>query len=153
MALDLIKPVSANDKTSSFVGSDFSYEDVSGRHWSEDIHTVLRSEDLDGVACTVVESRPKEKDWFARKLTWIDPDQRVRREEVYDQKDNLEKVLELLEYEDVDGHPTATLRRMSSPGKGSHTEIRFSSMRYDTGVAEDVFSERSRKSPPREFVQ
>lgn len=152
-ALDLIKPVSANDKTSSFVGSDFSYEDVSGRHWSEDSHTVLRTEDLDGVTCTVVESRPQEKDWFTRKLTWIDPDQRIRREEVYDQKDELEKVLELLEYEDIDGVPTATLRRMSSPQKNSLTEIRFSAIRYDTGVEEKVFSERSMKSPPREYVQ
>ncbi|MCP4633444.1 MAG: outer membrane lipoprotein-sorting protein, partial [candidate division Zixibacteria bacterium] len=35
-SIDLVKPISADDKNSSFVGSDFSYEDVSGRHWTED---------------------------------------------------------------------------------------------------------------------
>ena len=31
-SVDLVKPISADDKNSSFVGSHFSYEDVSGRH-------------------------------------------------------------------------------------------------------------------------
>ena len=37
-AVDLVRRISANDKNSSFVGSDFSYEDVSGRHWLDDTH-------------------------------------------------------------------------------------------------------------------
>jgi len=47
-AVDLVKPISADDKNSSFVGSDFTYEDVSGRHWSEDNHTLLEESELDG---------------------------------------------------------------------------------------------------------
>src|SRR4030065_21891 len=35
-ALDLVKRIAANDKRSSFVGSDFTYEDISGRDLSED---------------------------------------------------------------------------------------------------------------------
>ena len=40
-SVDLVKQISADDKNSSFVGSDFTYEDVSGRHWTEDNHTLL----------------------------------------------------------------------------------------------------------------
>jgi outer membrane lipoprotein-sorting protein len=53
-SVDLVKPISADDKNSSFVGSHFSYEDVSGRHWSEDKHRLLPDstigvEEIDGV--------------------------------------------------------------------------------------------------------
>ena len=67
-SLDLVKPISANDKKSSFVGSDFSYEDVSGRHWSDDTHTLLREEEKGGYQTWVIESVPKENDYFARKV-------------------------------------------------------------------------------------
>ena len=46
-SVDLIKPISADDKNSSFVGSDFSYEDVSGRHWTEDTHTLTGAQRAD----------------------------------------------------------------------------------------------------------
>src|SRR3989338_7982395 len=45
-AINLVKRIAANDKYSSFVGSDFTYEDVSGRKPDEDRHTLLRKEKL-----------------------------------------------------------------------------------------------------------
>ena len=47
-AIDLVKRISANDKLSSFVGSDFTYEDVSGRHLDDDEHTLVREEAIEG---------------------------------------------------------------------------------------------------------
>jgi len=152
-SLDLTKPISANDKKSSFVGSDFSYEDVSGRHWSEDEHAILREEEFEGEPCTVIESKPKEDDYFARKLTWVDGAKQIRREEFYDDKDRLTKVFEATQFEEIDGVVTATKRRMSSPRDESFTEIVFTEVQYDVGVEADVFSERSMKSPPREYIQ
>ena len=62
-AVDLVKPISADDKNSSFVGSDFSYEDVSGRHWNEDNHTLTVVGDSDSLltasAVYVIESVPE----------------------------------------------------------------------------------------------
>src|SRR4030067_583622 len=43
-AIKLVKRIAANDKRSSFVGSDFSYEDVSGRAVGEGRHAILREE-------------------------------------------------------------------------------------------------------------
>ena len=44
-ALDLVRRVSASDKRSSFVGSHFAYEEISGRGTEEDEHTLLGEED------------------------------------------------------------------------------------------------------------
>lgn len=153
-ALDLVKAISANDKKSSFVGSDFSYEDVSGRPWTDDTHTFLREEELDGKDTYVIESKPKEDDYFARKVTWISKDNMlVLREEYYDSKDELVKIFEATEVQDIDGYPTATTRRMTSPKKDNVTEIKFTDVAYDVGIEEDIFSERYMKSPPRKYIQ
>jgi outer membrane lipoprotein-sorting protein len=152
-ALDLVKPLSANDKKSSFVGSDFAYEDVSGRHWSEDDHKFLREEEKDGYKTWVIESTPKSGDYFARKLTWIDQATKlIVREEYFDGKNQLLKVLEVTNIETVDGHPTALERRMTTPRKNNSTTIVFSDVDYDMGISKDIFSERYLKSPPSEYI-
>ena len=42
-ALDLVKRIAAGDKRTSFVGSDFLYEDVSGRSLAEDTHELIET--------------------------------------------------------------------------------------------------------------
>jgi len=152
-ALDLVKPLSSNDKKSSFVGSDFAYEDVSGRHWTDDSHTFLREEEMGGYQTWVVESVPKEKDYFARKTTWIDQESGLVLKEVYlDKKDNELKIFETTKIETIEGHPTALERKMTTPRKKNSTAIVFHDIDYDQGVTEDIFSERYLKSPPRKYI-
>jgi outer membrane lipoprotein-sorting protein len=153
-ALDLVKPLSANDKKSSFVGSDFAYEDVSGRHWSEDAHTLVGEEALGDWTTWKIESVPKEDDYFAKKISWIDQASGlVVREEYYDDKDRELKVFEVLEIQDVDGIPTATKRKMTTPRKDNTTVITFGDPQYDVGISEDIFSERYLKSPPSQYLK
>ena len=152
-ALDLVKPLSANDKKSSFVGSDFAYEDVSGRHWSEDAHTLVGEEALGDWTTWKIESVPNDDDYFAKKISWIDQGSGlVVREEYFDKKGEQLKVFEVLEITDVQGIPTATGRKMSTPKKENFTVITFTDPKYDVGISEDVFSERYLKSPPSQYI-
>lgn len=152
-AVDLVKRISAKDKGSSFVGSDFSYEDVSGRHWSEDDHTLLREEELDGRATWVVESVPRESDSFARKLTWIAQDVKFAlREEYYDKKDRLLRVFQAERIEELDGHLTVTVRSMTNEKKGRKTVVEFGDIDYDLGIEDAIFTERYLKNPPADLV-
>src|SRR4030042_5494318 len=59
-AINLVKRIAANDKYSSFVGSDFTYEDVSGRKPEEDTHLLLREDKLDGRSCFFITVIPKD---------------------------------------------------------------------------------------------
>lgn len=152
-SLDLVKPLSANDKKSSFVGSDFTYEDVSGRHWSDDTHKVLREEEKGGFQTFVVESTPKSSDYFAKKTTWIDKASMLPvREEYFDAKGEILRVLEVTKIETIDGYATAVERRMTTPRKQNNTTIAFGSIDYDQSIDADIFSERYLKSPPREYI-
>lgn len=153
-SLDLVKPISANDKKSSFVGSDFSYEDVSGRHWSDDTHTFVREEEMGGFQTVVIESVPKKKDYFQRKTSWIDKESMlVVREEYFGKKDEPERIFEVLKIETVDGYATAIERKMTTTRKNNVTSIVFQDVAFDQGVEKEIFSERYLKSPPKNYIQ
>jgi outer membrane lipoprotein-sorting protein len=152
-AVDLVKQISASDKGSSFVGSDFSYEDVSGRHWTDDIHTLLREEEKDGRSFYVIESLPKEKDSFAKKLTWVGKDRMLpEREEYYDAKGALERVFTADEVSTIEGFLTITKRTMANVKKEHSTIVSFSEIDYNIGVEDDLFTERYLKAPPSKYV-
>src|SRR4030042_6378605 len=59
-AIDLVRRIAARDARSSFVGSDFTYEDVSGRNIAADTQTPLREENLGDRDYLVVESVRKD---------------------------------------------------------------------------------------------
>lgn len=152
-AIDLVKRISANDKGSSFVGSDFSYEDVSGRHWGDDTHKLLREEDLDGRAAWVIESIPKEDDSFSKKITWVGKEARMPlKEEYYGKKGELERVFLSENLETVDGYPTVLRRTMTNVKKNHKTVVEFTKIDYDMGIEDDVFTERNLKSPPTALI-
>lgn len=153
-AVDLVKPISADDKNSSFVGSDFSYEDVSGRHWNEDNHALKGDGDVDGKAVWVIESTPKEGDSFAKKVSYIDKATYLPlKEEYFNDKDEMTRRFTALTIAEMDGFTTMTKRKMEDLDKGSHTIVEFSSIDYNVGLKADYFTERYLKNPPREYVK
>jgi outer membrane lipoprotein-sorting protein len=152
-ALDLVKRISANDKTSSFVGSDFSYEDVSGRHWNDDEHKLLRSEEVEGRRYYVIESVPKADKVFAKKITWVSLDLMLpEREEYYDKKGELTRIFEAEGVEEIGGFPTVTKRRMTNVKKNHSTLVEFSEVEYNIGLEDNLFTERYLKAPPKEYI-
>ena len=72
-AVNMVKRIAAQDKRSSFVGSDFTYEDVSGHDIEDDQHAVEREQKVGERDCYVVKSTPKAGAAdFGHKLTWVD---------------------------------------------------------------------------------
>ncbi len=161
-AVDLIRRIAAEDKRSSFVGSDFTYEDVSGRDVNADAHTFVRDDKLGDRACYVIQSMPKAASDYARRLSWIDKQNLLPlKEEYYDVQGELFRVFTADKVEDVaagEGErrhvfPTITHRTMINVKTGHRTEVRFTSVAYNLGLDGEEFSERSMRHPPREWTQ
>lgn len=155
-SVDLVKRLSADDKNSSFVGSDFSYEDVSGRHWTEDTHTIVSdNETLGERAAYLISSKPKEgDDSFTEKKTWVDKESFLPlKEEYFDEDGELFRRFTADKIEDVDGITTITQRTMENVDKGQHTTIIFDSIEYNVGITDDIFTERYLKNPPRKYIR
>ena len=154
-SVDLIKPISADDKNSSFVGSHFSYEDVSGRHWTEDNHVLIGDSTIDGTTVWVIESIPKKaQKGLARKLSYIAQDSYLPlMERYFNKKDKLVRVFRADRVEEIDGVVTMTARSMENVKKGGKTVIAFSNIKYNTGLDESIFTERFLKNPPRKYIR
>ncbi|MCK4538929.1 MAG: outer membrane lipoprotein-sorting protein [Candidatus Krumholzibacteria bacterium] len=154
-SVDLIKRISSDDKASSFVGSDFTYEDISGRHWTEDTHKLLKEDTYNSRKVYVVESIPLEKyKGFARKVTFIDAENKlIMKEEYYNAKGDLARIFTAERVEEHDGVLTSVFRKMENVKKKQYTTVEFSSIRYNVGMKESIFTERFLKNPPREFIK
>jgi outer membrane lipoprotein-sorting protein len=148
-ALKAVKRVAADDKRSSFVGSDFTYEDISGRALEEEKHVLLRQENVADRPTHVLESRPTSAATYTRRLIWIDRERWLPlKEEYYDAQDKLQRTFKADKVEQIGGHWTVTQRSMHNAQSGGRTEVAYQSIRYDVGLAEDLFAERSLRNPP-----
>lgn len=155
-AIKLVKRIAANDKRSSFVGSDFSYEDVSGRAAEEDNHMLLREEKYEGKEVFIIKSIPKDEkgDDFGFKVSWVDKGNFVLwKEEYYDKRGSLSKVFTADEVKSIQGFPTTVKRTMKNVQTGHWTEVTYEDVKYNLGLADGLFSERSLRNPPRELAR
>jgi len=153
-AVDLIRRIAADDKRSSFVGSDFTYEDVSGRDVGSDAHTLLREEALDGRAVYVIESIPNEVVEYTKRISWIDKETFLPlKEDYYDLQGENYRVFTADEIRNIGDWPTVMQRTMSNIKTGHRTEVVFESIAYDQGLLDEDFSERRMRRPPRAWIE
>lgn len=148
-ALKAVKRVAADDKRSSFVGSDFTYEDISGRDLDEERHQLLKQESIGDRPTYVVESKPKTAATYAKRLSWVDRERWLPlKEEYFDAEGKLQRSFKAEKIEEIGGHWTVTARSMTNALTGHRSEVVFKSIRYDAGLSDEMFSERSLRNPP-----
>ncbi len=161
-AVDLIRRIAAADKYSSFVGSDFSYEDVSGRDLSEDTHSLLEQEMLDDQDVFVIESIPLTAAAFTRRVSWIDKESFLPLKiEYFDAQDQLQRIFTANAIEDIAAgegadrraYRTIMKRTMENVRTGHRTVVTVTSVNYDLGLSDEDFSERHMRRPPRAWVR
>jgi len=151
-SLDLVRRIAATDKRNSFVGSDFFYEDVSGRSIDLDTHELVETTDT----YYVVRSTPKNSSdvEFAWYESFIHKDSFVPvRISFYKEGGEKYREATALAVETIDGYPTVTRSQMESLETGSTTVMDYLSVEYDVGLPDDIFSERYLRSAPREHLR
>jgi hypothetical protein len=152
-ALKLVRRVAASDKRSSFVGSDFTYEDVSGRDLQDENHTLLPPENVGERPCHVLESIPRGNVDYARRVSWVDQERWLPlRERYFNAKGELIREFTADDVQEVSGRWTAVKRTMKNIQSGHSTEVVFDQPKYDVGLEEEIFSERYLRQPPRQWI-
>jgi len=153
-ALDLVKRIAATDKRTSFVGSDFLYEDVSGRNVNDDVHELEKTTDN----FYVLKNTPKEPDTveFSYYTMWIEKTKETWlpiRIEFFDKKGEKYREYNALKFEAIQGYPTIVKAEMKDLQTKSTTVLEYSDVTYDVGVPEDVFTERYLRRAPRQYLK
>ncbi|MCP5251474.1 MAG: outer membrane lipoprotein-sorting protein [Nitrosomonas sp.] len=150
-SLDLVRRIAASDKRTSFVGSDFFYEDISGRNINDDHHELIEITNN----YYVIRNTPnnpaavefKYYKMYIHKETFI-PVQ----VEYYDQKDELYRRGKTLKVDTIQGYPTITEASMENLRTGSSTLMKYTNVQYDIELTDEVFSERYLRNPPQQFL-
>ncbi|MDR0374387.1 MAG: outer membrane lipoprotein-sorting protein [Treponema sp.] len=143
-SLGKVRRVAASESGGSFMGTDFSYDDISAlsRDTSLDTHTLLREETVNGAPCYVIQSVPKDNSYqYSKTISWIDKNKLLLyKSELYDRRGALIKVMESSGYKDVQGRLTAMQNKVTTIAAGTSTSIYMEIVRYDDPIPESVFT-------------
>jgi outer membrane lipoprotein-sorting protein len=148
-ALKKSRRIASSEKSSSFMGTEFSYADILSPKVEDYRHTLLRTETHNGVDCFVIESLPvsakvEEETGYSRKVSWIRKDNFVENKvEYFDQTNTLLKTLvtENITELDTKRHKWMPLKRdMTNHQTNRRTMMEMQNVRANTGVKEDQFT-------------
>ncbi|MCD6459144.1 outer membrane lipoprotein-sorting protein [bacterium] len=150
-ALDLVKRIASNDKRTSFAGSHFLYEDISGRGINEDTHELIKQTDK----FYILKNVPKDPQSveFDSYNVWIDKKTFMPLKSEYYQKDEKYRTIEALETKKIDGYLTVTKSKASDLRTGGFTVSEFEKVQYDINIDEKIFTERYLRQKPRKWLR
>ena len=151
-ALDLVKRIAASDERTSFVGSHFFYEDVSGRSPDEDTHELVEVTDQ----YYIVDSTPKNPDEveFSKYRNYIHKESYIPvKTDYYDGQGEIYRTYSAEAVDVIEGYPTVTKSSIADTRMGGSTTLVYESVEYDLDLPEDIFTERYLRTPPRKYVR
>lgn len=155
-AADLVQRITGSQKRNSFAGSDFTYEDMTGRYPQQDTFVYKGTGQLDGDTVDILEGHPKNPGMveFSYYRTYIDRETKLPlKGEFFNPQGDLHRTLTLEEYKVIDGHPTPTKQKAVNHQTGSQTVTEMSEIEYDVGMPERVFSKRYLRRPPTPWIK
>lgn len=138
-ALRRAKRISSNGRSSPFVGSEFSYEDLAPMFPDRFDYAYVGEETLDGAPTHVIERYPRYQGTaYRRQRVWIDTDAyRVLRVDSWDLRDRLFKTLTLSGYAEYAGEQWRPAEAvMVNHLTDEETRLRWSDYRFETGLRE-----------------
>ena len=148
-ALKRVKRISSRNKSGSFMGSEFSYEDISSQEVEKYTYRWLRDERCDSLECHIIERYPvdRKNSGYSRQVAWIDKEEsRTWKVEYFDRKNSHLKTLVISGYEKYNGRFwRAAELHMVNHRTGKNTVLQFSNFRFNTGLGEADFSKNSLK--------
>ena len=150
-AVKMVRRLAADDSRSSFVGSDFTYEDIKKESkYSLEDYTFERvgRETVDGRDCYVIEATPIDKK-TARELgygkvkAWIDFSIWMPvKSEFWDVRMNPLKTIRLEDIQEIDGIQTAMTIEAKNHKTGHTTRFTFDEVDYEAEVDDEIFTKR-----------
>lgn len=149
---DLERRIAPGDKRTSFVGSHVFYEDVSGRNIQNDEYDLLETTSEH----YKIQAEPKnpESVEFSSYTMWIDRETYLPMTTEYrNESGEVYRRMESSNVEMIDGHPTPLQMRIDDKSMGGYTLVQFRGQEYDLGIPDNVFSLRSLRNPPQQWLR
>ncbi|WP_029933612.1 outer membrane lipoprotein-sorting protein [Thiomicrospira pelophila] len=143
--LNRVTKLPASMMTQSWMGSDFSYNDLARSDQTLDnyTHTLLETRQQDGFEVYIIEAIPKANApvVWGKEVAKIRGDYVMLENVFYDQSMQEVKRLQTLKIEDIDGRPFPTVMRITNADKPDQwTEIRTSQVMINIDLPDYLFT-------------
>ncbi len=145
-ALKRVKRIASKDKSGPFMGSEFSYEDMSSLgniQLGKYDYKYLREEKFEDQDCYVLEVTPKDEySAYSRFLVWYDKaEYRRQKVELFDRKNSLIKTLSFSGYKQYQGNIWRVSKMaMVNHVNGKSTDIEWSNFQFANGLDSSEFT-------------
>ncbi len=136
-ALKRVKRINSSNRSGSFMGSEFAYEDLTAEAVEKFTYRYLRDEPCGDLTCAISERIPvDEKSGYSRQVVWRDKDElRVWKVEYYDRKDAHLKTLTLRDYQQYLGrYWRAGEMAMENHLTGKSTVLTWTDFQFQTDL-------------------
>ncbi len=139
-AVKRTKKIASRNKTGSFVGSEFSFEDLTPLEVGKYTYEFLRIEACAAGSCFVVNRFPRDPySGYSKQTVWLDTvELRMQKIEYTDKRDRLEKRLLLSDYElHAKSFHKAGFMRMENLLTGRSTDLHWQNYEFQTQLETD----------------
>ena len=146
--LKRVKRISSSKRSGSFMGSEFSYEDMGATEVEKYAHRLLRTEPCGDLECTVSERIPVDRDsGYSRQLVWHDRKElRTMKAEFFDRGNAHLKTMVVEDYEKhLDRHWRGATVTMTNHLTGKSTVLLWSDYEFGTDLDLDDFTRTALK--------
>ncbi|MFQ6618461.1 MAG: outer membrane lipoprotein-sorting protein [Fidelibacterota bacterium] len=144
-----VRRIASAVKNENFMGTDFSYEDLSETEFSKKYSIKLLNSNSDNYILELVPEKDSDVSYSRLIMTVDRISYYYRKTEFYDKRGRLKKVMTADDIVKKDGYWIAKKIVMKNVISEHRTEMELISVKYDTGLSDDLFSIRNLKKMGR----
>jgi hypothetical protein len=155
-SIDLVQRITGSQKRNSFAGSNFTYEDMTGRYPGNDTFEYLGTDTVDGDTVHVLKGTPKNPEMveFSYYRAYVNAETFLPEKSVfYNPQGEPHRTLSLEKVEEIDGILTPVKQKAVNHSTGSTSIVTMEEVEYNLGLPERVFEQRYLRRPPTPFIQ
>lgn len=153
-ALKRTRRIAGTEKDKSFMGTDFSYNDMRQPHPKFFVNNLIGEEVVNGIDCYKLEnihktylenatSSKNEKYQYAKVISWISKENFVLvKSEMYDRKGKICKKYSALEIKKISGYWVPVQSQMENLQNMHKTILTITDITFNLNLAEDFFSQQ-----------
>lgn len=145
-ALKRTRRIVAGQKSRSFVNTDFTFEDMERRPVEDSEHAITGEESLNGVACWILESRPKpvSQSQYTAIRAWVAKEMLLPlKVDFFTGGKEPIKRYTVLQLEKIQDIWTETKVGMEDLESGHRTVLETNAIKYNTGIQDSAFTQQA----------
>lgn len=146
-ALGREKRIAATEKSSEFMGTDFTYEDMGDRDISKYTYNLLGDENIGDEVCWKIEALARDKSQTYQKLIYWISKEKIQTLQMYffDKRGEQVKTLSFDDYQNIEGFWMAMQMHMVNSKKNHQTSLTIKNVDLKTVLDENLFTIRMLK--------